>query len=133
MLNKLFKIQIVFIPIFLGLILIFFKIDNNIQLQNNFFPWDSFYYKEIIKDFDFKSFQLNNTAAPFNERILFPIFYKTFNIFTDFSLIYSASLVNLIGVYISVICFFILGYNYKISTNSLLFSSILFLSFGVVR
>ena len=92
MLNKLFKIQIVFIPIFLGLILIFFKIDNNIQLQNNFFPWDSFYYKEIIKDFDFKSFQLNNTAAPFNERILFPIFYKTFNIFTDFNLIYSASL-----------------------------------------
>ena len=129
MLNKLFKIQIVFIPIFLGLILIFFKIDNNIQLQNNFFPWDSFYYKEIIKDFDFKSFQLNNTAAPFNERILFPIFYKTFNIFTDFNLIYSASFVNLIGVYISVICFFILGYNYKISTNSLLFSSILFLSF----
>jgi hypothetical protein len=129
MLNKLFKIQIIFIPLFLGLTVIFFKIDNNIQLENNFFPWDSFYYKEIIKDFDFKSYQLNNTAAPFNDRILFPIVYKTFSIYTKFNLVYSASFVNLIGVYISVICFFILGFNYKISTISLLFSSIIFLSF----
>ena len=97
MINKLFKIQIIFIPLFLGLAVIFFKIDNNIHLENNFFAWDSFYYKEIIKDFDFKSYQLNYTAAPFNERILFPIIYKAFNIYTGFNLIYSASFVNLIG------------------------------------
>lgn len=129
MLNKLFKIQIIFIPLFLGLAVIFFKIDSNIYLENNFFAWDGFYYKEIIKDFDFKSYQLNYTTAPFHERILFPIIYKAFNIYTELNLVYSASFVNLIGVYVSVICFFILGFNYKISTISLLFSSILFLSF----
>ena len=98
-------VQIFFTLVFFISSVFFFDLDNNIQLKNNFFAWDAFYYNEIVKNLDFNNLEISKTISPFHERILFPILYKTLHNLTGIELIYSASITNLVGVYISFTCF----------------------------
>jgi hypothetical protein len=121
--------------IFILIISIYYKIDYSISLEYNFFPWDGFAYHKIAEAFDLKTFNINsnfispNGTNPFGERILFPIFYKIFAIITEKNLIISALSINLLGSYISFVCFFILAKYFKIRSIQIFLASIAFMLF----
>lgn len=130
-----FRDYTILLFIFISIVLIFYKIDYGISLEYNFFPWDSLAYYKIAEVFDLKTFNTNsnfiwpNGINPFGERILFPIFYKTFSIITKENLIISALYINLLGSYISFVCFFNLAKHFKIKSFQIFLASIAFMLF----
>jgi hypothetical protein len=121
--------------IFILIVSIYYKIDYGISIEYNFFPWDGFAYLKIAEVFNLKTFNINsnfiseNGASPFGERIIFPIFYKIFSIITEKNLIISALSINLLGSYISFVCFFILAKYFKIKSIQIFLASIAFMLF----
>jgi hypothetical protein len=130
--SNLSKIKFTFIFIFIFILLFFYylKLDYNVGLEKEFFNWDSYQYYLIAKNFEINKIYFYPAESPYNERIIFPILLKISSVYLlkNYSLTYNALFINLIGIIISFICFFKLGFFLKLKKKNLIFSSIIFLT-----
>jgi hypothetical protein len=110
---------IVFTLLFLGATLVFFNLDKNFLIDNQYFPWDSYHYNTIAKNYNFNNFlEFPKAELPFAQRVVFPIVYLYLSKLLNIKLIYSASIVNIFFTWISFLFFFKICKEFKISRLS---------------
>lgn len=110
---------IVFTILFLGSVLVFLNLDKNFLLEHQFFPWDSYHYNIIAKNYNFNNFlEFSKAELPFAQRIVFPIVYLYLSKLLDIKLIYSASIINIFFTWVSFLFFFKICKEFKISRLS---------------
>lgn len=104
----------------------FYNLDKGILLEREFFPWDSYYYKQIADGFLEK--KVISTMYPFNERILFPFLVANFSNLFQTSVSVSSIIINISSTFfLTFIILFSLNF-FKISNVSKIFTIILFLT-----
>ena len=110
---------IVFTLLFLAATLVFFNLDKNFLVDNQYFPWDSYHYNTIAKNYNFSNFlEFPKAELPFAQRIVFPIVYLYLSKLLNIKLITSASIINIFFTWISFLFFFKICKEFKISRLS---------------
>lgn len=84
--------------IFTILIFVYYKLDNNFPLENNFFPWDSHYYAKLAYAFK-NDLSLPLVNDPWGYRLLFPFIFGKISAYFDLSLYHSAIIVNILALF----------------------------------
>jgi len=110
---------IVFTFLFFGALLVFFNLDKNFLIDNQYFPWDSYHYNIIAKNYNFNNFfEFPIAELPYAQRIVFPIVYLFLSKILNIKLIYSASIINIFFTWISFLFFFKICKEFKVSRLS---------------
>jgi hypothetical protein len=93
--------NIFLILIFLLLFPIYYYLDTNFPLQNNYFPWDSYYYAKLANAFKY-NLTLPEVSEPWGYRLLFPFILGKFSSYFDLSLNYSGIVINILSIFFAI-------------------------------
>ena len=106
--KKIKYLDYIFISIIFTLIAIFFfNFDKGLLLENNYFPWDSYYYYEMAINFR-DNLDLSTFKSPYNERVLFPFIVSLLSDHLGLNISYACLVLNLISTLLTtyIIIFF---------------------------
>jgi hypothetical protein len=92
----------------------FFHLDKNFIYINNYFPWDSFEYLKVLKNYEY-NISIYKVGSPFNERILFPFFVYKISLIFKLQYADASLFLNLFSSIISFLIFFIISIRINIS------------------
>ena len=126
--NKIKYLDYIFVSIIFTLTAIFFfNFDRGLLLENNYFPWDSYYYYEMAINFR-DNLDLSTFKSPYNERVLFPFVVSLLSSHLSLNISYACLVLNLISTLLTtyIIIFFL--NEFKISYLSKFFVTFIFLT-----
>ncbi len=114
-------------PIFIILLIHFYNLDKNFLLEENYFPWDSFYYFEMALNFR-DNLNIDTFKYPYNERVLFSFIIAFLSKYLSIEISYAALILNLTSTFFTtcLIIFFLQQFNIKFLNK--LFIIFIFLS-----
>ena len=100
------------IPIFIFTLIYFYNLDKSFLLEENYFPWDSFYYFEMALNFR-DNLNIDTFKYPYNERVLFSFIIAYLSKYLSIEISYAALVLNLTSTFLTT-CLVIFFYNNSI-------------------